>query len=95
MQTACIIELRPGECHPHGARRFAVAPRVVLCVALRQSQSAAPFCVAVAMSGNPENPIVQGTPLPKPSLPNPNQLDPNGMHEATAAGKLPSKGLRC
>jgi hypothetical protein len=43
------------------------------------------------MSGNPENPIVQGTPLPKPSLPNPNQLDPNGMREATAAGKTSFK----
>ena len=43
------------------------------------------------MSGNPENPIVQGEPLPKPSLPNPNQLVRH-CRGAAAGAQLPVSG---
>ena len=42
------------------------------------------------MSGNPENPVVEGTPLPKPSLPNPNQLDPDGIKVSVHVAAEPS-----
>ena len=42
------------------------------------------------MSGGPENPVVEGTPLPKPSLPNPNQLDPDGIKVSVHVAAEPS-----